>query len=323
MFPITDLSRADDIRRRRRRAFWLLVGIVVIPAFLFSGHGSGHHARSTDGGESSTDLDVDPSRRSVRSGSLPATDEMEAMLHRIPLIGGLGRTVEGAPLPDLRHDPAALSATGSSLLVSLPCASSITLVPQRDAAGRVSVSTRDARPPGESGVLLTGGAAMVLGGSCRHGRPDLVVQAPASMPLTLVQSGATDIRLGAFSGPVHLTQHGSGDAVIDASGPLDIVKSGEGDVSVDHLDGALQLSASGSGDVAIAHAQASHIQITGNGSGDFSVGEGRVDRLDATLHGSGDLTVEAEVGEASVLSSNESDIKLPHVTGHFSHTVLD
>ena len=143
------------------------------------------------------------------------------------------------------------------------------------------------------------------------------------MPLTLVQSGSTDIRLGAFSGPVHLVQHGGGDTVIDASGPLDIVNSGGGDVSVDRLDGPLRLSLSGSGDVAIAHAQAGQVQVTDTGSGDVSIGEGRVGRLDAVLRGSGDLSIEAEVGEASVLSSNESDIKLPHVTGHFTRTILD
>ena len=320
MFPITDFRRATDIRMRRRRAFWLLVGIVLVPVILFSGRDSRHHDRSAHGGMG--DLDIDLSRRSIRSDSLPAT-EMESVLRRIPLIAGMNWTIRGAPLPDGRRDAAALSATGSSLRIDLPCASSITLVPQQDQPGRVFVSSRDGRPPGETGVRLSAGPALTVGGTCRHGDPDLVVQAPASMPLTLVHSGSADLRLGAFTGPVHLTQSGSGDTVIDAAGPLDIEKRGEGDVSIDHLDGPLHLSSVGSGDIAIAHIRADHVQITGLGSGDFKIADGHIDRLDATLRGSGDLSVGAEIGDASVQSGNNSDITLPHVKGHFAHTILD
>ncbi len=323
MFPITDFSRADDIRRRRRRALWLLVGIVVVPAMWFSGHGSQRHDHSA--GSSTSDVDIDLSNRSIHSNSLAAT-QMEALLHRIPhgipLLGELNWSIRGAPLPGGRRDASALSATGASLLVALRCAGSITVVPQHDLSGQVFVSTRDGSPAGGTGVVLTGGASMVLGGTCRHGESDLVVQAPVSMPLTLVQFGSTDIRLGAFDGPVHLTQHGSGDVVIDAAGRLDIEKSGTGDVSIDRLDGALQLSALGSGDVAIAHIRADHVQITGTGSGDLLISDGHIDRLDATMRGSGDLTVIAEVGDASVLASNNSDIKLPHVKGRFQHDII-
>ena len=110
MFPITDLSRADDIRMRRRRAVWLLAGIVVIPTILFSGHGG--RKSSADIGDADGDVDA--------SGQLQ----------------------------DFGHDATVLSATGSSLTVSLSCASSITLVPRQDQAGRVSVSTRGSRPAG-------------------------------------------------------------------------------------------------------------------------------------------------------------------------------
>ncbi len=319
MFPITDFSRVTDIRMRRRRAFWLLIGIVLVPTILFSGHGSRHHRPVHD---DVGDLDIDLSRQSIRSDSLPAT-EMESVLRRIPLIGGLNWTIRGAPLPDGRRDAAALSAAGSSLRVDLPCAGSITLVPQQDRPGRVFVSSRDGRPPGETGVRLSDGPALAVGGTCRPGDLDLVVQAPASMPLTLVQSGSAGFRLGAFSGPVHLIQAGSGDTVIDAAGPLDIEHGGQGDLSIGRLDGPLRLSSAGSGDVAIAHIQADHVQITGMGSGDFSISDGRIDRLDATLRGTGDLSVGAEIGDASVQSSNNSDITLPHVRGHFVHTILD
>ena len=321
MFPITDFSRADDIRKRRRRAFWLLAGIVVVPTLWFSSHGSQRHDHAAGRSTSDFDIDIDGSNRSIRSNSMAAT-QMESVLHRIPLLGELNWTIRGAPLPGGRRDASALSATGASLLVSLRCAGSITLVPQHDLSGRVFVSERDGSPAGGTGLLLTGGASMVLEGTCRHGGSDLVVQAPASMPLTLAQFGSTDFRLGAFDGPVHLTQHGSGDVVIDAAGRLDIEKSGPGDVSIDRLGGALQLSAVGSGDVAIAHIQADHVQIAGTGSGDVLISGGHIDRLDATMRGSGDLTVMADVGEASVLASNNSDIKLPHVKGRFQHDIL-
>ena len=318
MFPITDFSRADDIRRRRRRAFWLLVGIVVLPAMWFSGHGSRRHDHSA--GSSPGDVDIDLSG-AIHSNSMAAT-QMESVLQRIPLIGELNWTLRGAPLPEGRRDSSALSATGSSLLVSVRCAGSITLVPQHDLSGQVFVSERDGSPAGGTGLLLTSGTSMMLGGTCRHGGSDLVVQAPVSMPLTLVQSGSTDIRLGAFDGPVHLTQHGSGDVVIDAAGQLDVEKSGRGDVSIDRLGGALQLSDAGSGDVAIAHIQADHVQIAGTGSGDLLISDGHIDRLDATMRGSGDLAVMAEIGDASVLASNNSDVKMPHVKGRFQHVII-
>jgi hypothetical protein len=303
MFPISDPSRADDIRMRRRRAVWLLAGIVLVPAILFSGHGKQRH--------DTKHLQINPTG-SIHSDSMAGT-QIEAILHRIPLIGGLDWTVEGAPLPAGRRDAAALSAAGSSLVVAVSCARSIALVPQADLSGRVFVSTRNGRPGDAAGLTLTGGAALVLGGECRHGQADLVVQAPASMPLTLVQSGSTDIRLGAFGGPVHLTMTGSGDAAIDAAGSLDIVKNGKGDVSVSRLAGPLRLSSTGSGDVAIAHIQADQVGIVDGGSGDFSISDGHIGHLDATLRGSGDLSITAEIDEASVQALKDNDITLPHV----------
>ena len=271
VFPITDLSRADDIRMRRRRAVWLLAGIMLVPAVAFSGH-----------------------------------DERSSVRHR-------GGSLQQTALPTGRRDDGALSATGTSLLVTLACASSITLVPQPDLTDRVFVSTRHRKNRSDlSGLLLTGGGGeLVLAGSCRSS--DLVVQLPASMPISLVQSGDTDIRMGAFSGPVHLVQHGGGDLEIGSAGPLDMERDGSGDVSVGRLSGSLHMTSSGGGVLSIGQIQSDHVDIDATGSGDISIEAGHIGRLDASMHGNGDLSAQAAIDTASVQASPDSDITLPNV----------
>ena len=281
MFPITDFSRAADIRMRRRRAGWLLVGIVLLPFMLFSG----------------------PTRPGRIYQEVRDSD------------------VDSSALPAGRRDGEVLSASGTSLRVTLDCAQSITLVPQPDLTGHVFVSTRDGEHAGMAGLLLTGSSELVLAGKCPQSS-GLVVQLPASMPISMVQVGTTDIRLGAFRGPVHLVQTGSGDVVIDASGPLDIQTSGSGDLSVGHLGGNLHLVGDGSGDLRIAHIQADQVDIHANGSGDVSIQAGHVGNLHAEMHGSGDLSALAAIDTASIQSSDSSDITLPHVKGRLDRSNL-
>lgn len=275
MFPITDLSRADDIRMRRRRAFWLLAGTAVVGFSLLSG--SPRHFQ----------VHIDTGK--AGSGS----DRVRAV-------------------PD-GQGPLALSATGSSLLVSLTCGNSITLMPQPDPNGRVSVSPDGGQSMHKVGLLADGHGQLILSGSC--GQSGVAVRAPPSMPLFLVLNGGSDLHVGGFSGPIHLVQHGGGDTVIDSTGALDVQKTGDGDLSIGHLDGDLQLVATGGGDVSIALMQSARAGIRSSGSGDISIAAGHVGRLDATLHGSGDLSVLAEVGDASVQAPDSADITLPHVTG--------
>ncbi len=309
MFPITDLSRADDIRMRRRRAAWLLVGMIAVPLLLWR---QDEHRQHTP--ERGSDLDIDLTNRSIRSDRIP-TAEIDSVLHRIPLVGQLDWTVEGAKLPAGRRDGAALSATGASLQITLSCARSITLVPQQDLSGRVYVSTVSGVPADETGLRLIGsGAAMLLTESCRREPPDVVVQVPAAMPLTLSRLGDTAVRLGAFTGPIHLVLLGGGDASVDAAGAAVIEKTGSGDVSIGSLNGDLQLSQRGSGTISIKRLQATRVSILASGSGDIVLAAGHVGHLDATLHGSVDLSGDVEVGEASVQASEDCDVSMPHVS---------
>ena len=307
MFPITDLSRADDIRMRRRRAVWLLVGIIALPVLIWRQDEHRQHP-----GGAGTDLDIDLTKRSIRSDSLPAA-EIDSVLHRIPLVGQLDWVVEGAKLPAGRRDGSALSATGASLEITLACARSITLVPQQDLSDRVFVSTVTGLPAAEAGVRLVGGSAMLVSETCRHGPADLVVQAPASMPLTLRRFGDTAVRLGAFTGPIHLVLAGSADTAVDAAGPTVIEKVGSGDVAIGSLNGDAQLSQRGSGSISIDRLQARRLGIVASGSGDIALAGGHVGHLDATLRGSVDLSGNVEISEASVQASENCDVSLPHV----------
>ena len=307
MFPITDLARADDIRMRRRRAVLLLAGMVALPLLLWrqDEHRQHVHARGSD---------LDLTSRSIRSDTVPAA-EIDAVLHRIPLVGQLDWTVEGAGLPVGRRDAASLSATGASLQITLSCARSITLVPQQDLTDRVFVSTPRGVPATGSGLRLVGsGAAMLLTGTCRREPSDVVVQAPAGMPLTLSRLGDTAVRLGAFTGPIHLVLLGGGDAAVDAAGAAVIEKTGSGDVSIGTLNGDLQLSQRGSGTISIKRLQAARVSIIASGSGDIVLAAGHVDHLDASLHGSVDLSGDVAVGVASMQASEDCDVSLPHVS---------
>ena len=320
MFPITDPSRAADIRMRRRRAAWLLTGILLVPFLLFSG---GHGRSAMSPHRSVTDdLDIDLSSLSIRSGTVPGT-QIESVLRRIPILRRLDWMVQGAPLPAGRRDAAAISAVGSSLTVAVACADSIMLVPQTDLSDRVFVSTGNGTPAAGTGLTLTGGPRLTLGGSCGQGGSRLVIQAPAGMPLTVVQAGDGEMRLGEFTGPVRLVQNGRGDAAIDASGPLDVAKSGSGDLSVGRLNGSLHLNQAGSGDVTVNRIEADSVDADLRGSGDLTIGAGHIGQLAAVLHGSGDLSASAEIGNATVRAGEQSDITLPHVTGRLDRSIAN
>ncbi len=318
MFPITDLPRAADIRMRRRRAAWLLAGIVAVPVLLWRQDEHRQHFRAAG-----SDLDIDLTNRTIRSGSLPAA-EIESVLHRIPLVGQLGWVVEGAKLPAGRRDGSALSATGTALQITLSCTRSITLVPQADLSGGVFVSTMTGAPATRAGLRLVGsGSDMRLTERCEHEPADVVVQAPASMPLTLHRFGETAVRLGAFTGPIHLVLAGSADTAVDAAGPTVIEKTGSGDVAIGSLNGDARLSQSGSGNISVKRLRASRLGIIASGSGDIVVASGHVDHLDATLNGSVDLSGDVEVGEAYVHASEDCDVSLPHVSNRHDDEASD
>ena len=296
MFPITDLSRADDIRMRRRRAVLLLVGVIALPLLLWR---QGEHRQH-------------PAGRG--SDSLPAGG-IGAVLRRLPLVGQRDRMAGGAGLPAGRRDAASLSATGAALQITLSCARSINLVPQQDLTGRVFVSTSGGAPAAETGLRLVGsGAPILLTGTCRHEPSDVVVQVPAAMPLTLNRLGDAEVRLGAFTGPVHLVLLGRSDVSVEAAGAAVIDKSGSGDVTIGSLTGDVQLSQRGSGTISIKRLQANQVNIIASGSGDIVLAAGHVGHLAATLRGSVDLSGDVEIDAASMQASGDNDVSLPHVS---------
>ena len=230
--------------------------------------------------------------------------------------GGHDKAALVAGLVPARQETPTLSATGDALTVSVPCAGSIRLVPQPGLSDRVLVEGGDAR-----GLRLSGGQQIVLSGVCAAGAPDLVVHAPASMTLTLDQVGDADLTVGDFTGPIHLSAHGSGDIAIAHAGGLDGALAGSGDLSVATLDGDLHLSHIGSGDVRIQQIQAASVGLIAIGTGDVAIRSGRIDQLAAVMRGSGDLSVDAQVNIASVQAGSESDVSLPHVTGRLERSV--
>ena len=208
-----------------------------------------------------------------------------------------------------------LSVDGDRLTVALPCASSVTVMPRADLSRRVLVSADDA-----SGVRLAGGSMITLAGACSGASPDIHVQAPPGMPLTLALTGGTDAHVGAFTGPVTLIQHGGGDMAIDSAGGLTGEIAGSGDLAVGHLRGDLSLRMAGNGDLHVALIQASAVTVSAAGSGDIAIASGRIGHLSADMRGSGDLVVGAEVGDASVQAGDANDVSLPNVTGHLVRT---
>ena len=276
MFPITDAARAGDIRMRRRRALALLAGVAVL------GTGLVQAAMSSD-----------------------AADETASSQALSVLVIPRGAEPSAAPR----------SATGDALVVNLPCAGSVKVMPRSGLSRRVLVSA--AGGAADDGIRLVGGATISLAGGCRGGAPDVTVAAPASMPLTIVQTGHTDLRLGAFSGPVTLTQAGSGDMVIGDAGELTVSMTGGGDLAVGHLHGNLRVNQAGGGDVRVENIQAADVALNMIGGGDAAIAAGHIARLRATLQG-GDLRVGATIGDATIQAGAASDVSLPRVTGHLT-----
>ena len=308
MFPITDPSRAADIRMRRRRAVWLLVGMVVVPLVLVSGRSS--HS----GGSSGFHIDLpDFTISSDDAGRI------HMALQQVPGMAQLAWMVEGAPLPEGRRDTSALSATGNRLAIELPCAQSIAVVPKADLGNRIYASTLDGSPVQEAGLELrtrdrAGGPEVVLGGACRHGGADVVVQASPSTALVLTLIGGTRLRTGAFSGPIRLEQNGGGDAVIDAAGGLDVEKNGGGGLVVGRVEQSLHLVQRGSGDTTIKAGTIDHADISIAGNGDLHFGpDAHVGGLSLVMRGGGDVAMSHLDGSADVQAAGSGDVAIAQI----------
>ena len=299
MFPITDPSRADDIRMRRRRAVMLLAGIVVLPIVLVSGR--------ADPGASHAGWMLSGLFTGDRAG------HVEAALRQAASVALASWVKEGTALPEGRRDGLALAATGNSLAINLPCAGSIAVVPAADLGRRIYVSLLDGGSAQSAGLELHGGDARggeaALGGGCRQRGADLVVQAAPDTALTVTLAGGTGLRTGAFSGPIRLVQRGGGDVVIDAAGGLEAERSGGGDLVVGRLTQTLHLVQRGSGDTIVKAGSIGHADLELEGSGDMHFGpEARIGGLSLVMRGGGGVDIAHLDGAADIQSTGSGDV---------------
>nr|WP_321985036.1 DUF2807 domain-containing protein [uncultured Lichenicoccus sp.] len=315
MFPITDPSRAADIRMRRRRAIWLLVGMVVVPLVLVSGR-SGHS------GNQSGDFSNFHIAMPNFTVSSDDANQIHMAMQQIPGMAKLAWMVQGAALPEGRRDASALSATGNKLTIDLPCAQSIAVVPKSDLGGRIYASILDGSPVQEAGLELRGNhdGDVTLGGTCRHDGADVVLQAAPETALSLILNGGASLRTGGFTGPVRLVQRGGGDAVIDAAGGLDVEKDGGGDLVVGHVDQRLHLEQRGSGDTTIKGGHIGHADISIGGNGDLHFGpDAHLAGLSLVMRGGGDVAMAHLDGSAEIQATGSGDLAIAQIAAPDVH----
>lgn len=356
LFPIHDFARADDIRMRRRRAAFLIVGIVAVPWVLFSG--PAHHDTRRQHASNPFDLRIDKALSDIR-------------LPRAP-IAELPQAWPGGPLRRFAIE-------GDTLTVDLSCATSVTLLPATDLGNEASLSVRD-RQDETLQAVTTAGGTVTQPSACRGGSDaDFILKVDPARSLRIVQHGDIEIHGGRFTGAVAIDglgsgtvrlagvgglsdhQRGSGDVIIDdISGKLDVALSGSGELQIRHghvssmsatatgssdlstgdavidnahvqlagtgeltmgmVAGGLDAGTSGSGDITIASVTADAVRLTGGGSGDIAIRAGTIGKLTAVRRGSGDLVVQAIVGSGTVSHHGSGDVSVPHVTGTLNRT---
>lgn len=357
LFPIHDYARADDIRMRRRRAAFLIIGIVAAPWILFSSPAhreTGHHR-----GLDSLNLTIDKSLFDLRL-SPHTSDET------------LPRPAPGEPIRRF-------SIEGDTLSVDLSCAGTVTLLPATNLGGEATLSVRHGQDEMLQAVTTEGGMVSQKGFCGSRGDADFILQFDPGRSLRIVQHGDVDIRGGRFTGPVAIDgsgsgslflasvgslvdqQRASGDVVIgEISGGLDAQLSGSGDLQIKRghvstmsatiagsgdlstgdativnaqaeltrsgdltmgmVAGHLDASTLGSGDITIASVTADTVRLVGSGSGDIAIHAGTIGKLTAVRRGSGDLTIQAVIGSGTSSHHGSGDVSMPHITGNLVRT---
>ncbi|MCQ8277407.1 DUF2807 domain-containing protein [Acetobacteraceae bacterium KSS8] len=344
-FPITDPSRAADIRMRRKRALMLLGLVVCVPWLLWGNHAE--HAAN---------------HRRVR---LTISDLPEPPVPPVPPVP-----------PEPPAPPTGAQSqrfTAASLTIDLPCADSVSIQEDDSLDGQTVLSASQS----------TLDAISVRNGTLTEGRgcsddSGVVIRTGRTTPLTLVQSGDNDLHVGRFDGAVSLVVDGSGDVRIDhagaltvrgnksgdvsvgsVSGPVTAIMTGSGDLGIDGgtipvLDATLRGSAglnlgsvailggriaavgsgdislasardafeadlSGSGDMTIKSVDLQHLELRAYGSGDVTIGTGRIAVMNAVRYGSGDLSIAAEIGSGLFDHRGNGDVDIPHRGALQSH----
>jgi len=315
LFPIQDLSRADDIRMRRRRAVYLLGGIVLAGWMLTHGDPKARpdgtrksHSHFTLG---YSDAEDGPS---VNTDAAPAT-EIQAIINQIPLVNQWHWSVTGAGLPEAPVDGLSRSLSASALTVEFACAGSVTIRTQPGLGDRIVVSV-----PHDEGAALTalsieGGAVRQAGGCSGRSRDgNFTIAAAPGIPLSIIARGGADIRAGRFTGAVSVESDGSGDVTLDAAGTLKAVLRASGNLMVGEiLGGAVETDGNGEGDVMINGGRIAVLRATSRGASDLSLGKAQIGIAQLAVYGSGDIRAHEVTGPLDITARGSGDIAIDRV----------
>ena len=291
LFPIHDVARADDIRIRRRRAAFLIIGIVAIPWMLFSRPAhreAGYHHKSDP-----FDLTIERALSDIR---LPQVSREDSL--REPASGDPTRR---------------FSVAGDTLSVDFSCARTVTLLPTTDLGKEARLSVRHGQDEMLEAVTTEGD--IVSQSSCRgRGNADFILQVDPARSLRIVQHGNVDIHGGRFTGRVAIDGSGSGSIFLASVGRLADQQRGSGDVVINEISGRVDAQLSGSGDLQIKQGQVSMMSVTIAGSGNLSTGDATVGDTHAELTRSGDLTMGMVAGHLDASTLASGDIIIASVT---------
>ncbi|MCQ8239316.1 DUF4097 family beta strand repeat-containing protein [Rhizosaccharibacter radicis] len=300
LFPITDTGRAGDIRMRRRRA-GLLLGGIVLGGWMLAGpsHRNDRAGRETD--------------ESLQR-ALATIDRLPVLLDHIDHATHSSRR-RGLPQPGA-NDPSRTLVASGGLDIDIGCASSITLLAVPGMAeDQAILSARPDQADALQAVALNEQTGRIGSGgnSCDHQAhqedADFILRVAPERPLTIAQWGSTDIRAGAFSGPVRLSGNGYGSVSIERTGPLVVQQRSSGDMSVGSVQGPLDADMESSGGLSVGSLEGT-LDADIRSSGDLSINGGEIRDLRLRLHSSGDVRMNhaRTTGQASILTESSGDV---------------
>jgi hypothetical protein len=136
----------------------------------------------------------------------------------------------------------------------------------------------------------------------------------------LGNSGCGDWVVAQTSGPVDVSQAGSGDTTIASSTRLSVSIAGSGDVTAGPT-GEVEASIAGSGDVTVAAVRGS-VEASIAGSGDVTINGGAATSVEANIAGSGDVTVNAPAGRVEANIMGSGDVNVRSASGPVSKSVM-
>jgi hypothetical protein len=142
-----------------------------------------------------------------------------------------------------------------------------------------------------------------------------------STSLDLAHGGCGDWTLANVSGPLKVSQAGSGDTRAGSAGSARIRLAGSGDVGLGAVASGLRLDLAGSGDIAVASASGP-VDVSLAGSGEVHVAGGRATALGVSIAGSGDVEFDGEADSLRARIAGSGDIRVRHVRGEVARSVI-